>query len=559
MFPNEKGILPCYLGGLGNQLWVVAAGYCSSRIQGCPLYIPKNTHDNNKHDLFHTDYTESIFKDIGTVIDMPLPDAMATARKSGWAELRDSFGFQPWNPEQVVAGSLLNCYFQYYPPLKDFEHDIRNLLLKGIEARRKEMADTFNVKDAAFLHVRRGDYTRLPTFHYGQPSEYYEKGLRILVEEHAIKKVFVLSDDMGWVKEQGWFKKWYDKGIVEDASPPHELDALALMSLCTGGAICANSTFSWWGAFLGAYAKRAPVVVPDHWIAERTVHLIPDDWIVLSTTQSVIPRIRGDGSTTFVTLSDAAYLPKAIKTIQELRGPGKWDGPVVLLTVDCTIPYTLATRYNILQHPIERINTDTLVAKLRTNPIKPMEDNRHFGKLTQWTKFRVFEPFLKQWDRVIFLDAGIRVFDTVQPLLDIPWKGRFLAPDDCGLVDNGNRFRCQLDGSANPPVLQAILDRFGSDILNEHYFLNCLWIYDTTLLSQILVGDLEDAMNAYPISLCNEMGIMNLFFTFLLKVWSPLPFRVPDSPKILFGWSDRPLHGGHSWKDYHIVKYAHTA
>jgi hypothetical protein len=52
------------------------------------------------------------------------------------------------------------------------------------------------------------------------------------------------------------------------------------MSLCNSAAICANSTFSWWGAFLGAYEMRNPVIVPKKWINEPYAeNLIPEEWI----------------------------------------------------------------------------------------------------------------------------------------------------------------------------------------------------------------------------------------------------------------------------------------
>ena len=44
---------------------------------------------------------------------------------------------------------------------------------------------------------------------------------------------------------------------------------MLLMSLCKGGAICSNSTFCWWGAFLGTYEKRNPVFVPKKWISVK--------------------------------------------------------------------------------------------------------------------------------------------------------------------------------------------------------------------------------------------------------------------------------------------------
>ena len=93
----------------------------------------------------------------------------------------------------------------------------------------------------------------------------------------TLSKIIVVSDDIEWVKSQDFFKL----SIFEIYESNNELETLALMAKCKAGAICANSTFSWWGAFLGAYEKRNPVVVPKYWIREKIECLYPTDWFVL--------------------------------------------------------------------------------------------------------------------------------------------------------------------------------------------------------------------------------------------------------------------------------------
>ena len=62
-----------------------------------------------------------------------------------------------------------------------------------------------------------------------------------------------------------------------------ELETLALMSLCTNGTISSGLSLGWWGAFLGAYAKRNPVVVPKKWIKiPDSQSLLPEEWITIS-------------------------------------------------------------------------------------------------------------------------------------------------------------------------------------------------------------------------------------------------------------------------------------
>jgi hypothetical protein len=254
-------------------------------------------------------------------------------------------------------------------------------------------------------------------------------------------------------------------------------------------------------------------------------------------------------STVFVTLCDQGYFPKAQRTIRDLRTRGGWDGDVVLIAVD----FTPDAFDGVQIHRTSHINTDGLLASFATHPIRPMDDNRHLGKLYQWDKLQVFTPFVRAWERVVFLDAGLRVVDSVQPLLDIEWRGRFVSPDDSDPYDNGHRFRDQLDLTANPAVTDRLLTDYPRSILEGRYFLNCLFVFDTALLDRVTVGELESAMNAYPICLCNEMGIMNLVFTFKLGVWTPLPQRV--NGKYVFGWCELNYRERPDWRSFHFLKY----
>jgi hypothetical protein len=78
--------------------------------------------------------------------------------------------------------------------------------------------------------------------------------------------------------QQDIFKNLPHKIFMDE---PNECKSLALMTLCHGGFICANSTFSWWGAFLGAHAQRQPVIAPKDWFKDEVVQLFPKEWIVL--------------------------------------------------------------------------------------------------------------------------------------------------------------------------------------------------------------------------------------------------------------------------------------
>lgn len=255
----------------------------------------------------------------------------------------------------------------------------------------------------------------------------------------------------------------------------------------------------------------------------------------------------------FVSLCDSGYYPKAVATLKGLRAKGQWEGDVVLICVDFDPPSKDMSELGAQVFRVSHIPTDNLVAQLKANPIRKAHDNRHFEKLYQWDKFYAFHPFFRKWERLIFFDAGLHCLDSVLHILDLPWKGSFLAPDDSDPYDNGNRFLRQMDLEANPAITRRLIQDFSEDIFEEHYFLNCIFVYDTSLQSLVSMKDLETAMNRYPISMCNEMGIMNLLFTFRERVWKPFPQRTET--KYLFGWSELNYREKPKWTEFCFLKY----
>lgn len=260
--------------------------------------------------------------------------------------------------------------------------------------------------------------------------------------------------------------------------------------------------------------------------------------------------------TAFVTLCDSKYLPKAQTTIRDLRSRGKWTGDIVLILVECDAPPEFLEEHKVVPFRTTHIDTKELVYQLKTFPLKPMADNRHLEKLTQWDKLQVFRTWFKQWDRIAFLDAGLRVVNTVEPLLGLDWEGSLLAPDDAGIApdrDNGNRIGCQIQFGVNFDADRLFRSQFPSFDPSARYFLNCMFLFDTSLITDTLYSELETCMNDLPIMKCNEMGIMNLWFNIRNRVWRPFPEMVGDM--YLFGWSEPTVPGCPNWTRFHFLKY----
>jgi hypothetical protein len=259
-------------------------------------------------------------------------------------------------------------------------------------------------------------------------------------------------------------------------------------------------------------------------------------------------------STVAVTLCDAAYFGKASVTIKDLRTRGRWTGPIVLVAVDFTPDPGFLTQFNIQPISFPRIPLDRWLTIRKEIPYSiTTDDGREFKKVTQWEKLHLFDPFFKQWERVIFFDAGLRIVDSLDNFLCLEWRGKFLAQDDTW-NDRNKKYRCQLELVKQPDVFDEFVKTFGADILEKPFFLNCMWVHDTSI--PITKEELLDTMNRFPIWHTNEMALMNAVIGFKYGLWTPFPLTIP-SGKYLFEWCELNRQGT-NWTQYCALKYCVT-
>ena len=185
----------------------------------------------------------------------------------------------------VKDGQYLDGYWQSYkyftdcPELKEIFSPKKNLHKKTDEYLKQ-----INENQSVMLHIRRGDYVTSKTanqFHGVQPIEYYKKAFELVRDSVSNPQIFVFSDDIPWAKEN----------LILDANltfieniddSDNVIDELYLMSQCKHH-IIANSSLSWWGAWLNDCEKKV-VVAPKQWLAKNNPSLddlIPANWVLL--------------------------------------------------------------------------------------------------------------------------------------------------------------------------------------------------------------------------------------------------------------------------------------
>lgn len=256
-------------------------------------------------------------------------------------------------------------------------------------------------------------------------------------------------------------------------------------------------------------------------------------------------------STVVVTLCDQKYFDKAKRTIQDIRSAGQYWGDLVLIAVDFEVDRNFVDFYKLIVKPVKHINTSTLVDKLKAHPFTG-GDGRELTKLAQWNKLYCFDIYFQKWNQMIFFDAGFRIFNKVDYFIKVDYTNHIIAMDDAH-PDGLKRFGCQLEQVSNKPVLDQLITMI-PNVLDQKYFLNCCFIYDTKIINNNTLTDLINLMNQYPICRTNEMGIMNIYFSFIHKLWVPLELKITNN-LMLMDWSERD---GKNWRSYVGLKYPTT-
>lgn len=253
-----------------------------------------------------------------------------------------------------------------------------------------------------------------------------------------------------------------------------------------------------------------------------------------------------------VILSNEKHAERAMSTIRMLRDAGQWSGDVVWLAVDYepSIGFINEYRLEVLRRKMIDM---TWLWDLRQKYPFADTDGREKHKLIQFSKWWVFDPFFKKWDSLLYLDAGMHISRPVQTIFSIPHKRLFVAPDDrFPFNDPAKNFRCQFSSvmSAEYRNLEEYCANISSDLLDRGgYFLNCIWLMDTVLITDDTIHDLIHLAHRFPISKTNEMAIMNLYF---YNKWQPLPESIDG--QYIFDWTER---FGRGTKDYICLKYPH--
>ncbi len=246
-------------GGLGNQMFEYAAGRAAALRSKTELLLDVSYFDFKLPGVTKREFSLDVFNIEGKI-------------------LKKSF-------LKFLFHKIFGCgdgYFQSPKYFEGFEDVIRKDFTLKEPLVGKSLALLEEIKNCASvgIHVRRGDYVG-NKFHPTLDANYYKRGIEYIGGKSKIDKVYVFSDDTEWCKQNLKF----DYQMVfagEEYAGRYGEGHLALMSACKNFVI-ANSSFSWWAAWLSENSQKV-VVAPKNWFSDEKKEpkgLIPESWVRL--------------------------------------------------------------------------------------------------------------------------------------------------------------------------------------------------------------------------------------------------------------------------------------
>lgn len=261
------------VGGLGNQMFQYAYAKALQQ-KGFEVFIDISKFKTYKlHGGYHLDKYRIDLKTAGFI---PTFLSLLKVKKN----VKEKSLLYDENLLKLKGNEFVKGYFQ----TEKYFLEIRNILINQFTIKQQlspaAVAYTNEIRTkttSCSIHIRRGDFVsdeKANIVHGTCGLGYYEKAIKLMTEKFNDVHFFVFSDDISWSKEN---IKITNATYIHYKSIPHE--DIYLMSLCKHN-ITANSSFSWWGAWLNQN-ERQIVISPKKWFVDKENEVASENWIQL--------------------------------------------------------------------------------------------------------------------------------------------------------------------------------------------------------------------------------------------------------------------------------------
>lgn len=281
-------------GGLGNQMFQYAFGRALSMDRNEELFLDISHFNNQAEREAKRDFLLSNFNIRAQILPEGGSIKYTTGIRALFKKIKnkikkvDAYKFYP-----VLLRSKSVFYEGHWINQKYFMHhqdSIRNdfLLKNPLSNAAEEISSLIGTcgqrnEVSVSLHIRRGDFVTNPysAFNGVLGIPYYQEAVNVMNErcrEFSLH-LFIFSDDIDWAKENLQFR---ETTTFVSKKEIYDYEEMSLMSKCSNH-IIANSTFSWWGAWLNPN-KNKIVVSTKQWLKDKTtkeLDLVSSEWITI--------------------------------------------------------------------------------------------------------------------------------------------------------------------------------------------------------------------------------------------------------------------------------------
>ncbi len=286
-------------GGLGNQMFQYALGRVMTKLNKTEFFLDLSLYDSNIKIDTPRSYELDIFPNI-TALKISSEKLATFTKPNKWKLLLNHYlklhlqaypknwireNDHNYHPEilKLRGNYLLDGYWQTEKYFKRY----RKLILKDfsfpekISKKNKDILELIKRKNAVSIHVRRRDYVAnkyTSAYHSTCSFSYYTKATSYIQKKVKNPWFIIFSDDPRWCKKHLPVPK--DTFFVSHNTGKNSFEDMRLMSYCKHN-IVANSSFSWWGAWLNQNQEKI-VIAPRKWFNDPKVNphdIIPDSWI----------------------------------------------------------------------------------------------------------------------------------------------------------------------------------------------------------------------------------------------------------------------------------------
>jgi len=259
-----------------------------------------------------------------------------------------------------------------------------------------------------------------------------------------------------------------------------------------------------------------------------------------------IPAVKKDMPTwVLLLIADDAYAARAFDTIMEARTRGGWKDDIVLMTTPAVME---RETYRSGAYGVKMIPQHEIRCSFWNDLPEECEFRSYaLSRPNLYAKFGMMSTAMKAWDRVLYMDAGTRIFGSLSRLTAAAESGFLYAHSDAY-----PSYVWKLTGQFDLNLLdktsrKVFLETFDTD---RDYFQSTVMLFSTSIIEESTLDELIDLSRQWPISRRGDQGVFNLYFNCIKGIWKPLPVR--DGAGFLYDFMERE---GHSRHEYVALKY----